>query len=497
MFNSTVLDVAIGLAFLYLLLGLMCTTVNEWIAGVMKLRAKNLELGIRRLLTAPSDGTQLIRPVDLKNAGKLLVELATGTGELTAFIRSQFDDANKALITSYVAGETPTPAMVTAVCAELNKQVQNKDLFTESRFPQRSMAVDQIKKQLQTGQVAATNRKLLEDAYPDMIGTLTDDFYGHPLIKSLIPINDVKGSAAPGQAHPSYVPARTFALAVMDIVIKGQQGPTDFKTLLRGIQAMPDSDVKLSLLALMQNIDAEVPGALATAQARIEGWFNDAMDRVSGAYKRRTQVLTVIVAVLITIASNADTVQIANKLFISPALRDTVVAAARERAAGPKPLSDIEYTDPTDPKPSLPVDAAGSRDTGEITSKQRELLGQFSGWANEFRVFNQMVNKTTAGESAYDCVAGRSTTPECAAALKKADMAGDSFPGLQLVTQYTVTPVWLWYVVPMHLVGWLLSAIAISLGAPFWFDTLNRFMNIRAAGKSPDEAPKGAEKKVA
>ena len=32
MFNSSVLDVAIGLIFVYLILGLMCTTVNEWLA---------------------------------------------------------------------------------------------------------------------------------------------------------------------------------------------------------------------------------------------------------------------------------------------------------------------------------------------------------------------------------------------------------------------------------------------------------------------------------
>ena len=38
-----------------------------------------------------------------------------------------------------------------------------------------------------------------------------------------------------------------------------------------------------------------------------------------------------------------------------------------------------------------------------------------------------------------------------------------------------------------HWLGWLLTSIAVSLGAPFWFDTLNRFMNIRNAGRAPDE----------
>jgi hypothetical protein len=53
MFNSIVLDVAIGMVFVYLLLSLLCTAVLEVIATTFKLRAKNLEAGIRSLF---SDG---------------------------------------------------------------------------------------------------------------------------------------------------------------------------------------------------------------------------------------------------------------------------------------------------------------------------------------------------------------------------------------------------------------------------------------------------------
>jgi hypothetical protein len=35
-----------------------------------------------------------------------------------------------------------------------------------------------------------------------------------------------------------------------------------------------------------------------------------------------------------------------------------------------------------------------------------------------------------------------------------------------------------------------LTAGAASLGAPFWFDMLNRVISIRAAGKAPEETPK-------
>jgi hypothetical protein len=34
-------------------------------------------------------------------------------------------------------------------------------------------------------------------------------------------------------------------------------------------------------------------------------------------------------------------------------------------------------------------------------------------------------------------------------------------------------------------VGWIVTAFAISLGAPFWFGLLQNIMNLRAAGTPP------------
>jgi len=42
-------------------------------------------------------------------------------------------------------------------------------------------------------------------------------------------------------------------------------------------------------------------------------------------------------------------------------------------------------------------------------------------------------------------------------------------------------------------VGLLLTVTALSLGAPFWFDTLNKIINVRAAGRAPDERAKSPE----
>src|SRR4051794_29869861 len=50
MFNSGVLDVAVGLIFVYFLLSITSSALSELIEGMLKKRARNLERGIRELL---------------------------------------------------------------------------------------------------------------------------------------------------------------------------------------------------------------------------------------------------------------------------------------------------------------------------------------------------------------------------------------------------------------------------------------------------------------
>jgi len=319
--GSTALEVAIGLSFVYLLLALLCTTVNEWIAGMLGSRSKLLEESLRQLLdNQPHDGAK------------------------NGFVNA---------------------------------------------------------------------------------------FYGHPLIQGMMR----------GDKHPSYLSARTFATVVLDLVGRpaapsqasgSTLGPApDRADAVRSIDALPDGDVKDALRSLMP----PEGGDFSTLRENVEGWFNDAMDRVSGWYKRRTQIWTILVALVITVAANADTFRIARQLWSDPTLRESVVAEAKVRAAEPRPSMQVDYLDPRNPtKPT--VTRLGDN---PIHQRERDLLGQMMGW-------------------------------------------GSADAGLG-------TSGWL-----LRLLGWLISCVAISLGAPFWFDTLNKFINIRSAGKSPGEAAKSPSK---
>jgi hypothetical protein len=68
----------------------------------------------------------------------------------------------------------------------------------------------------------------------------------------------------------------------------------------------------------------------------VEQWFDDAMDRASGWYKRRTQALLFVVGLLAAVVLNVDALHILHRMTADKSFRDVVVshaAAARAPAS--------------------------------------------------------------------------------------------------------------------------------------------------------------------
>jgi hypothetical protein len=154
----------------------------------------------------------------------------------------------------------------------------------------------------------------------------------------------------------------------------------------------------------------------------VEAWFESAMDRVSGKFKRQTQRQLLRLGFVMAIVANVDSLRVMQRLYSDPAMRQAAVAmaesVARDSVSAPqadKALGPLQSL-------ALPI-----------------------GWH-------------------------ASTFPVGAFGSKSATAA----TVLQLV------------------VGWTLTALAISLGAPFWFELLNRFMVIRSTVKPKEKS--GPEK---
>lgn len=197
--------------------------------------------------------------------------------------------------------------------------------------------------------------------------------------------------------------------------------------LRQTLEAFPAGDLRTTLLTLFDDAHND----LGKMKENIEVWFNSGMDRVNGWYKRRTQVVVAILSLGMAVALNVDTIQIVRHLQTYAGARDAIVAQAAQFAR-------------TDPSP-----ATGMPAQFDTVQNRLQDLAIPIGWVD-------------AG------------TP---AERDKGQIRPRSGAEVRILLM-------------QHGLGWLLTALAASLGAPFWFDMLNRVVSIRATGKPPNEEPK-------
>ncbi len=253
-----------------------------------------------------------------------------------------------------------------------------------------------------------------------LVGLLGDqgakDFYAHALIQALY---------KEGGRRPSYIPTRTFVVALLEGVLhRGARGSVE--DLERKVQSLPPQAARLK--EALQALIASADGDLARLQTGIADWFNASMERVSGWYKRRTQVIVFCIGLVFAAAYNIDTIQVVNQLSRDSAVRAALVAAAEDQQrTGVLPGSD-----------------AGSAE--ERLEEQVKVLGNLGlplGWSS-----------------------GADTSEAPLADIRRPPT---TFMG------------WV-----LKVLGLVLTGLAVSLGSPFWFDVLNKVVVVRST-VSPGE----------
>lgn len=241
----------------------------------------------------------------------------------------------------------------------------------------------------------------------DNAGPLSQSIYNHPLIKGL-------GRKDGG--GPSYIPARTFATALLDSIAPADAAgaPKSLQDVRDLVGKLPPGDARTALLALID----QAHGNVDRARLNVENWYNDAMDRASGWYKRRAHAIIVCLAAGVVLLLNADTFAIANGIGREPALLASISAAAQQAVRQPLPA---------DQKPS----------PTRVKDLQTELqqIQIPLGWSLDTGSPQRLPNGF-----------------------------------LQFVVK---------------LLGLAFTGVAVSLGAPFWFDLLGRLVSLRASGDRP------------
>jgi hypothetical protein len=289
-----------------------------------------------------------------------------------------------------------------------------------------------------------------------------------------------------------------------------------FEDLRQVVNALPKDDpLKANALVLLATAKNDYQSLLATTAL----WFNHQMDRVSGWYGRQTQYIVVGLAAVLVFFSGMDTLEIAHGMYAAPTLVATAQAIGQTYGSGPNadqsagahsalallrgdtfspyfhPFLGLWHSPEQDRRNELAYDDAQLSD--EIAQAQRDtdtgklLLARDKGEQALQRVgdaltaYQQTKNATTQAQLAAAATAAGNMAKEIAplqqAAEKSVEAARASAATLAAATARRDTS----GTFGAHWLGWLLTFAAVALGAPFWFQVLSTFINVRSAGPKP------------
>ncbi|MGA8437526.1 MAG: hypothetical protein WB714_04795 [Candidatus Sulfotelmatobacter sp.] len=182
---------------------------------------------------------------------------------------------------------------------------------------------------------------------------------------------------------PAYISSRNFALALFDVIAPANPGQSrTVQDLKNGVSNLPDPRVSKAVLTLLDSAQQDAD----LARQRVENWYDDTMERVSGAYKRRTQVLIAVLGLGLCVALNVDSLMIIRELWNDEALRTAVAAEAQKQVETPQatdkcpdnakdPLNCVAASIRTTNMPPIGWARDGVRDAQGSSGWLRKLLG--------------------------------------------------------------------------------------------------------------------------
>jgi hypothetical protein len=478
------LNVAISLTFVYVLASLLASTVNEMIAGALKLRGVYLTKAIESLTSLGSGNVfawggfigwwhayfsqstaEVTRTVDLAavavhQAGEAAAKPdgATVDAVLTAIYAVRAIDVQSDLQQAIAAAATPESiqkavrgfvaqaakkgdnvAAVFGVTADAATAVAGADAVSVRAALHALRAIDLLPglpDVIQQAAAAAGSTAVSVSAAVRPVGGMAT-MQRHPLL------------IGTPSSLPSYVASRDFASAMLSHLTDGSVA-NGFTQAQAAINRLPEGDVKQTLLAFIS------AGAndLDKLRTRIESWFDDSMERLSGIYKRFAQYVMFMLGLIIAFGMNVNSIQLTRMFWNEPALSSAISAGAAKFITDEK--------DQFSACPTTPAQGNGTNPDAPAICPPKARLAAVQDLIDQ-----------------QNLPIGRATHADLFGCVKPNPRVGDiNSPN---ACQLKGPKFW-------TIAGWLITAFAIAMGAQFWFGMLTNLTSLRAAGDKPPRA---------
>lgn len=409
MLGSVVLDVTIGLIFIFLLYSLLATIIMEMLATFLGLRARNLRMAVSRML----------------------------------------DD---------------------------RMPVYKGDRFKLIQYFY--LLWDGI-------------RQFITPVY----GTASARFYEQPIIRL----------SAEGRFYnkPSYLKPEQFAEALLALFDERETGNDLVDKLNNGLLIPGGGVVSRTTQRHLAMLWEKTGRDLSRFNQEITVWYENTMERAAGWYKRDLQAILLVVGLLLAILFNASTVDLIHILSRDKQAREQLVQLAEAYHSG-------HYQPDTLSKNALDTLFSIQRQLRQDIEETHSILGL--GWQFPDKLKAIKVDEKSWISLQQEPLVGRidhvvmgdqvKRTHEYYVAVFPTILQAKRLPGVYAIVRsdegLIAEKIYSWpgiiwrQMTWLTFAGYLMTALAISLGAPFWFDLLNRFIELRSTFRPKDKGPDSA-----
>jgi hypothetical protein len=377
MLSSPIIDLAVGLVFVFGVTAALSSVFTELIARFLGLRAAYLLGGLRELLDGTGSQTALNDAIGNYNEMKALVKGAVPV----------------------TGGGAAPPATKSATGALLGSPI--------------------LRSQGMIGQISSRDL------------TLEPGKHGRP---SRITTGTWKRPWRACRSLPSYISSTSFSAAIIDLLVPNAAGQTTMAQVQDGIDALPEwmPTLKQSLQTLAANAGEDID----LFRTSVENWYDDHMSRVSGWYKRHVAKITIVVGTTLILLLNINTLTIGRTLWNNSVVRTAVSTVA-------------------------------ANTTSCQNQSQRDCLAGLQ---------KQLSDAAQAG-----LPIGWGTVPDCAAPKTSCNWLDQR----GIFSRHGGSG----WEIALVLIGFLITIIALTPGARFWFDILGKLGSLRTTGPKPAVTP--------
>lgn len=432
----TLLDVILGLFFIYLIFSLVTSAMNEALAAMLSSRAKWLNKGIRSLFGEEGKTDNNVKTFYSSPFISYLNEKSSFNQRGVSYLPA------RAFLKAMLSHSPGAQEKALPLRAGLDSLLQH--------FPPTSLGVSNA--------IAALPAGKLHDALRDHYDSVAGD------VKKF---SDALDGIVAGIKEPKVVEAAAEDIAGLMRRLK-QELPANWNAMQAAIEKLPAGS---PIQAVLKDMMLTAQGNVAVFEKSFETWYAAFETQVSSWYRQKTHLVLGVLGIVIAFVMNVDTLALVRQLSGDAKVREAVVQQAMARVAEGGVAAPLRI-------------------------KRDELLKAFNAMPVPVSTDATAVTKHDDARKAYE-LAQQAYERGLKSEVESLDRAGLSIgwePGWWgKVWEKDAASIFV--LIAMKLAGILLTAAALTLGAPFWFDMLKRVAQIRSVGMSLSEKREAAEKK--